>query len=73
MLAPCCAGLQYAAYMGIHGACTLFGCLLNNIWWHSKAAHTFVALTVMMVSIWNGACYQFHVFARKYQVRDCHG
>jgi hypothetical protein len=61
--------LQCAAYLGMHGTCCLIGCLLNNLWWHSRAAHSLLMMCVMMVSLYNGASYYFDVFAIKYKVR----
>lgn len=44
--------------------------LFVNLWFHSCAVYTAFVLMVLVISMWNCASYNFHLFAPKYmQVR----
>lgn len=57
---------QYLMYLAIHGLSCFVGMVLNNFWFHSCLLHTAFVLTVLCVSMWNGASYNFEVFAKRY-------
>mmetsp|Transcript_32193 Transcript_32193/g.96120 ORF Transcript_32193/g.96120 Transcript_32193/m.96120 type:complete len:283 (-) Transcript_32193:263-1111(-) len=57
---------RYAMYMASHGAMCLLGMLLNNLTFHSCILHSIYVLSVLFVSVWNGANYYILVFAKRY-------
>mmetsp|Transcript_35673 Transcript_35673/g.79341 ORF Transcript_35673/g.79341 Transcript_35673/m.79341 type:complete len:381 (+) Transcript_35673:115-1257(+) len=59
--------VQYAAYLGVHGTSCLVGMQLNWLCFHSFPLHTAYVLTVLLVSMWNGANYYMHIFAARYK------
>ena len=52
---------QPLAYMGAHVVCVVLTLLLARCFWESFQAHTIFLLTILGISVWNGAGFYFQV------------
>jgi hypothetical protein len=60
------ARAQPLVYMAWHMGLTTMTLVLTRLLWSFQGAHTLFLLFVLSVSAWNGACFYFEYFAKRY-------